>query len=219
MMHKLFTWILEHPKAVLLMLFVITAMAANQMRHVHIETDTDAMLPKDSEAYINKQVLDEKFGSSDLVIIGIINKQEGVYNKHTLGLVQELTDWLAEQPLLRTLSLNDLLSLATIKDIRGSASGLDVEPFMDGVPQTQEEIEHIRKRMHEFGIYEDVIVSKDEVGTVLAVRPQPHARETYAEIYDLVKNKVDELKARGGNEEFFISGRPVIEGVFGVYMP
>ena len=218
-MHKLFNWILEHPKTVLFLLFVLTAMAVNQMRSIHIETDTDAMLPKHSDAYINKQVLDEKFGSSDLVIIGLINKQDGVYNKHTLSLVQELTDWLGEQPLLRTLSLNDLLSLATIKDIRGSASGLDVEPFMDGVPETQEEIDFLKQRMREFGIYEDVIVSKDGVGTVLAVRPQPNARETYADIYDLVKNKVEELEARGGNEEFFISGRPVIEGVFGVYMP
>ncbi|MDQ6977747.1 MAG: MMPL family transporter, partial [Ghiorsea sp.] len=96
---------------------------------------------------------------------------------------------------------------------------LDVEPFMDGVPQSQEEIDYIKQRMHEFGIYEDVIVSKDGVGTVLAVRPQPNARETYADIYDLVKNKVEALEARGGSEEFFISGRPVIEGVFGVYMP
>jgi len=218
-MHKLFNWILEHPKTILFLLFVLTAMAVNQMRSIHIETDTDAMLPKHSAAYINKQVLDEKFGSSDLVIIGIINEKEGVYNKHTLSLVQELTDWLGEQPLLRTLALNDLLSLATIKDIRGSASGLDVEPFMDGVPETQEEIDFLKQRMREFGIYEDVIVSADGVGTVLAVRPQPNARETYAEIYDLVKNKVEELEARGGGEEFFISGRPVIEGVFGVYMP
>ncbi len=219
MMNKLFTWILEHPKSVLLVLALMTAVALNAMRSVHIETDTDAMLPKHSDAYVNKQVLDEKFGSSDLVIIGILNKEEGVYNQHTLALVKELTDWLGEQPLLRTLSLNDLLSLATIKDIRGSASGLDVEPFMEDVPETQEEIDHLKQRMHEFGIYEDVIVSADGVGTVLAVRPQPNARETYAEIYDLVKGKVDELKARGGHEEFFISGRPVIEGVFGVYMP
>jgi len=218
-MHKIFNWILDHPKTVLVMLFVFTALAMNAMRSIHIETDTDAMLPKHSDAYINKQVLDEKFGSSDLVIVGLINKKDGIYNQHTLSLVQELTDWMGEQPLLRTLSLNDLLSLSTIKDIRGSASGLDVEPFMDGVPETQEEIDYLKQRMHEFGIYENVIVSADGVGTVLAVRPQPNARETYAEIYDLVKNKVEELEARGGNEEFFISGRPVIEGVFGVYMP
>ena len=218
-MNKLFTWILEHPKSVLVMLFVLTAVSLNAMRSIHIETDVDAMLPKHSDAYINKQVLDNTFGSSDLVIVGILNKEKGIYNEHTLGLVQELTDWMSDQPLLRTLSLNDLLSLATIKDIQGSASGLDVEPFMDGVPKTKEEIEHLKQRMHAFGIYEDVIVSKDGVGTILAVRPQPNARETYAEIYDLVKNKVEALKARGGNEEFFISGRPVIEGVFGVYMP
>jgi predicted RND superfamily exporter protein len=219
-MKKIFNWVLTHPKSILLLLLVVTGMAANQMRHIYIETDLDAMLPKHSDAYINKQVLEERFGATDSVIIGIINdKKDGVYNLRTLALVQELTDWLGEQPLFRTLALNDLLSLATIKDIRGSESGLDVEKFMDGVPENQAQIDYLKKRMHEFGVYEDVIVSADGSGTIFAVRPMPDARHTYAEIYDLVKAKVEEMEARGGGERFFISGRPVIEGVFGVYMP
>ncbi len=219
-MKKIFNWVLTHPKSVLLMLVLTTVLAVSQMRHIHIETDMDAMLPKHSDAYINKQVLEERFGSVDMVIIGIINDaKDGVYNTKSLTLVQELTDWLAEQPQFRTLALNDLLSLATIKDIRGSDAGLDVEQFMDGVPESQNQIEHLKQRMHEFGLYEDVIVSADGSGTIFAVRPMPDSRHQYAEIYDLVKNKVAELEARGGSERFFISGRPVIEGVFGVYMP
>ena len=219
-MKQIFNWVLTHPKSVLLMLLLTTVLAVSQMRHIHIETDMDAMLPKHSDAYINKQVLEERFGSVDMVIIGIINDaKDGVYNTKSLTLVQELTDWLAEQPQFRTLALNDLLSLATIKDIRGSEAGLDVEPFMDGVPESQTQIDHLKQRMHEFGLYEDVIVSADGSGTIFAVRPMPDSRHQYAEIYDLVKNKVAELEARGGSERFFISGRPVIEGVFGVYMP
>jgi len=218
-MKNIFNWVLNHPKVVLALLLVITGLAVNQMRHIHIETDVDAMLPKHSDAYLNKQVLEERFGSSDMVIIGIINEKNGIYNKETLAMVQELTDWLREQPLFRTLALNDLLSLATIKDIQGSEYGMDVVPFMDGLLETQEEIDQLRQRMREFGIYEDVIVSKDGKGTIFAVRPLPDSRDKYADIYELVKTKVAELEARDANNAFFISGRPVIEGVFGMYMP
>lgn len=219
-MKRIFNWVLTHPKSVLLLLVLATLLAASQMRHIYIETDMDTMLPKHSDAYINKQVLKERFGTTDSVIIGIINdEKDGVYNIESLKLVQELTDWLEEQPYFRTLALNDLLSLATIKDIRGSDAGLDVEKFMDEVPETQAQIDYLKQRMHEFGVYEDVIVSADGSGTIFAVRPMPDSRHQYAEIYDLVKKKVAELEARGGPEKFFISGRPIIEGVFGAYMP
>ena len=54
---------------------------------------------------------------------------------------------------------------------------------------------------------------------VFAVRPLPDSRHQYAEVYETVKAKVAEIEARGGSERFFISGRPVVEGVFGAYMP
>lgn len=218
-MHRIFHWILRHPKIVLLLLLVTTAAAVSQMRHIHIETDVDAMLPKHSDAYINKKVLDERFGSSDVVIIGIINEKEGIYTPENLALVQELTDWLGEQDLFQTLSLNDLLSLSTIKDIRGTEDGLDVTPFMDGLPETIEEAKKIQTRMHAFGIYENVIASADGKGTIIAVRPMPDSRDQYAKIYDLLQSKVKELELSHSNDSFFISGRPIIEGVFGVYMP
>jgi len=219
MMHTLFNWVLNHPKSTLLFLLFMTGLAVGQMRHLHIETDVDAMLPKHSDAYLNKQILEDRFGSSDLVIIGIINEKDGIYTPENLALVQELTDWLGEQELFRTLSLNDLLSLATIKDIKGTEDGLDVELFMDGVPETQEGIHQLKQRMHDFAIYEDVIVSKDGTGTIFAVRPLPDSRDKYADIYELVQKKVTELEGRYHNNKFFVSGRPVIEGVFGMYMP
>ncbi|MCK5307358.1 MAG: hypothetical protein KAJ73_01985, partial [Zetaproteobacteria bacterium] len=75
-MKQIFNWVLTHPKSILLLLLVITGLALNQMRHIYIETDLDAMLPKHSDAYINKQVLEERFGATDSVIIGIINDEK-----------------------------------------------------------------------------------------------------------------------------------------------
>ena len=136
-MTRIFNWVLSHPKSVLLLLLLLTGMAVNQMRQIHIETDMEAMLPHDSDAFINKQLLEERFGATDMVIIGMINEgSEGIYNQHSLALVDELTNWLQEQPQFRTLALNDLLSLSTIKDIQGSEAGLDVAQFMPEVPRT-----------------------------------------------------------------------------------
>ena len=218
-MKTIFNGLLNHPKSVLILLLLMTALAISQLRHIHIETDVDAMLPKHSDAYINKQTLEERFGSTDMVIIGIINEHDGIYNPATLQLVQQLNDWLEQQPLFRTLALNDLLSLATIKDIQGSESGLDVQRFMEGMPKTDDDIARMRERMHTFGLYEGVIVSKDGQGTLFAVRPMPDSRDKYADIYHLIQEKVAALQVESPNSHFFISGRPVIEGVFGQYMP
>jgi len=201
------------------LLIAVTGLAVSQMRHLRLETDLEVMLPEDLDAYVNKYVLEDRFGARDMVVIGILNETpEGVYNPHTLALVDEVTDWLQTRSEFQTLAMNDLLSLSTIKDIRGTDEGLDVGRFMEDVPGDAEAIAHIQKRMHAFGIYEGAIVSADGKGTILAVKPADD-RSQYPKIYDLVKEKIAELKARGGSEQFFVSGRPIIEGVFGQYMP
>lgn len=218
-MKQLFDWVLRHPKSIIVLLIAVTGLAIGQMRNLQLETDLEAMLPKDLDAYINKHVLEERFGAEDMVVIGILNETpEGVYNPHTLKLVAELTDWLQTRSEFQTLALNDLLSLSTIKDIRGTDEGLDVGRFMEDVPSDSDAIKHIQQRMHAFGVYEGAIVSADGKGTILAVKPVDDPYQ-YPKIYDLVKEKIAELEARGGSEQFFVSGRPIIEGVFGQYMP
>ena len=120
-MKTIFDWVLRHPKWIIVLLVAVTGLAMSQMRNLQLETDLEAMLPKDLDAYINKNVLEERFGAEDMVVIGILNETpEGVYNPHTLALVDELTDWLQTRSEFQTLALNDLLSLSTIKDIRGT---------------------------------------------------------------------------------------------------
>ncbi len=218
-MHTLFEWVLKHPKSVLLFLLLLTGLAGSQMRHLKMETDLEQMLPKTLDAYVNKQVLEERFGATDMVVFGIFNDaEEGIYNPHSLALVAELTDWLQSRKEFRTLAMNDLLSLSTVKDIRGTADGLDVQQFMEEPAGDAEAIAHLKERMDAFAIYIGAIVSEDGKATLMAVKPVDE-RHLYPQIYDLVQAKIRELEARGGPEQFFVSGRPIIEGLFGIYMP
>jgi len=220
-LHAFFSAIVRRAWLVLALLAVLTAGFVSQLPQLRMETNIEDMLPKSMDAYINKKKLEKLFSSADMVVIGILNERNphGIFNPHTLALVDELTGWLRTRKEFRTLALADLMSLSTIKDIRGTPDGMEVERFMPQPPQREADIAHLRQRLEDNGIYMGSIVSEDGKGTLIVVRPDPSYVGHYHEIYHLLKDKVAEIEARGGEETILIAGRPIIEGVFGVYMP
>jgi len=219
-MQSIFSFIVRRAWLVLLLLAIATAGFVSQLPNLKMETNIEEMLPKSMDAYINKKVLEKMFSSADMVVIGIENGDpDGIYNPHTLALVDELTQWLKTRKEFRTLALSDLMSLSTIKDIRGTADGMEVERFMERPATTPEAIASLKQRLVDNGIYMGSIVGNDGKGTLMVVRPAPEYVGHYHEIYQLIQEKVAEVKARGGPETILVTGRPIIEGVFGMYMP
>jgi len=220
-MQNVFSFIVHRAWLVLLLLAIATAGFVSQLPKIKMETNIENMLPHSMDAYANKKKLEKLFSSADMVVIGITNEQstDGIYNPHTLKLVDELTGWLQMHKEFRTLALSDLMSLSTIKDIRGTLDGMQVEHFMREPLTTPASITHLRQRLTDNGIYMGSIVSEDGKGTLIVVRPDSSYIGHYHEIYQLIKDKVSEIDARGGPEKILITGRPIIEGVFGAYMP
>ena len=219
-MQPLFSLIVRRAWLVLLLLMVVTAGFVSQLPKLTMETNIEEMLPKSMEAYVNKKVLEKRFASADMVVIGIENRgPEGIYNPHTLKLVDELTQWLKTRKEFRTLALSDLMSLSTIKDIRGTADGMEVKRFMRHPATTPQAIAALKQRLVDNGIYMGSIVGNDGKGTLIVVRPAPEYVGHYHEIYALIQQKIAEIQARGGPEILLMTGRPIIEGVFGIYMP
>jgi len=220
-MQALFSMIVHRAWLVLMVLAVVTAGFVSQLPKIKMETNIENMLPHSMDAYVNKKKLEKIFSSADMVVIGITNDKnpDGIYNPHTLHLVGEITGWLQMRKEFRTLALSDLMSLSTIKDIRGTSDGMEIEYFMEQPLSTPESIVHLRQRLTDNGIYMGSIVSEDGKGTLIVVRPDPSYVGRYHELYQLIKDKVAEIDARGGPEQILITGRPIIEGVFGAYMP
>ncbi|RMF11616.1 MAG: RND family transporter [Candidatus Dadabacteria bacterium] len=220
-MERLFRQVVHHPWVILLLLVLMTVGLGSQLPKTTMETNIEEMLPKALDAYINKKRLEEDFNAADMVVIGILNETDphGIYNPHTLKLVDELTNWLRTRKEFRTIGLSDLLSLSTIKDIRGTADGMEVELFMPSPPKDRTAIERLRQRLEDNGIYMGSIVSRDGKGTLIVVRPDPSYLGRYHEIHALLTKKLAEIEKRGGPEKLLVTGRPIIEGVFGIYMP
>ncbi|MBV1892267.1 MAG: hypothetical protein KUG60_03035, partial [Gammaproteobacteria bacterium] len=98
------------------------------------DTRSDAFMPADHPALLLSEKARETFGLGDPMIIAIINKSpEGVFNPHTLQLV----DWLTSQlESIDNLDPEEITSLATENNIIGTAEGMEVEPFFETLPTT-----------------------------------------------------------------------------------
>jgi len=220
-MSSIFSFIVHRAWWILILIALITAAFVSQLSHLKMETDISEMLPHSLDAYANKKKLEKIFSSADMVVIGITNPDNpnGIYNAHTLKLVDELTQWLTMRKEFRTLALADLMSLSTLKDMRGTTDGMEVEQFMKHPISDPKAIAQLKQRLIDNGIYMGSIVSYDGKGTLIVVRPSPKYIGHYNEIYELIKAKVADINARGGPEKILFTGRPIIDGVFGVYMP
>lgn len=218
-MKKFITWVVEWPKLTITLVMLLTMFLASQMQYMKIDTDTEAFIPKGHEATLNNDRMKEIFGTSDLLWIGVIRDQGGVYQTDTLKLIESLTE---QVRLVPGIVDQDVVSLATEDNIYGTADGMEVEPFMEVVPTDKAALQHLRSSLKAFDIYDGFIAAKD--GSAAAILAELEPQELLFErgldkfaVYESVQTLVDKAAATGG-EVFYVAGLPVAEATLGLYI-
>ncbi|HJP19087.1 MAG: hypothetical protein CMD96_03530 [Gammaproteobacteria bacterium] len=217
--NKITKKVVQFPKTTLLLTIIITVFFFSRLSDLKMETNIESMLPKEMDAYINKNKLEEIFGVKDMIVIGIVNEgPDGIFNLKSLSLVKEITDRLKLIEGINSRTKDDLVSLSTLDNILGTEEGMDVSPFMEEFLKTNEEVRKLKKSIYGNDMFVGSIVSKDGTATIILAEAEDGT--PLGELYFKVKGAIDEiLKARKTNDKVYIAGRPVIEGVFGLYMP
>ncbi len=192
-------YVLDYPKTTIIISFLITFLLASGIPNVSIEEDLKEMLPHDlpSRQALNK--IDDIFGGSDVMLITLANEQETIFNKGTLTKIISLTDSMDVIP-----GVTRVTSLATAKHIKGEEWGLEVTPFLEEVPETEKEIENLKKIFFEDSLYINTLVSENgKYASIIAVL-NDDAEDTEINI------KANKLKAKfEGPEKIYLSGMPV----------
>lgn len=217
--NKITEKVVNFPKTTLLLTIIITIFFFSKVSDLKMETNIESMLPKKMDAYINKNKLEDIFGVKDMIVIGIVNEgPDGIFNLKSLSLVKEITDRLKLMEGINSRTNDDLVSLSTLDNILGTEEGMEVTPFMEEFLQTMEEVRKLKKSIYDNDMFVGSIVSKDGTATIILAEAEDGT--PLGELYFKVKGAIDEiLKARKTNDKVYIAGRPVIEGVFGLYMP
>jgi len=217
---RLTSLIIRHPWVSIVLVLAATAGFAVYLPRLHVSSDLMDFIPTYDDARVNLDLLEETFGTSNLtrIIVAREDHPDGIYNPGTLQVIAEITDWLRTRPEFETGRSSDLRAVGTVKNILASEDGMLVEPFMEQVPASREEALALREALEKNGTYVGVLVSADAKAAAIMVRQSAAGTHDRRRAYRLIRDHLDGLTAAGHPEQFYISGRPVVEGLFDYYI-
>ena len=220
MRERLIAFVTGRPRTTLALIAAVTCLLAWQLPKIYSETDVKAFLPQGDQSLINLDLLEEIFGRPYLTQILVMREDDprGIYNPESLSLISRICDWLQTRKEFETSRNSDLRSLATVNNITGDESGMVVEPFMEVPPAGDEEASAIRHAVEDNEVYVGMLVAADGKGASIIVRESEYGMQHRAETYYALRDYLASLSAEGHPERFFITGRPVIQGLFGIYI-
>ena len=221
-MESFFRWVLRFRWLVIGLVLGCTVVAWLQLQQLRFEGDADAMIPPDDPIQAYHEVVEDRFGIRDLIVVGILNDnpaENGVFNPRTLGIVKEFSEKIALLPGIKAVRNEDVASLATMDNITGTADGMAVEPFMEQVPGHQAELAALKRALFDNTMFVNWIVSQDGTGLLIVAKMEPSegTLEGVAKrstIYRTLREMVQAKHDAGAPEEFHIAGRGAMEVTF-----
>ena len=143
-MEAFFRSIIRFRYLVIVLILACTGLAWIQLQSLRFEGDADAFIPQNDPVMSYNDLVEERFGIRDLIVIGVLNKnpdENGVFNPRTLATIKEFSEKVALLPGIKAVRDEDVASVATLDNITGTADGMAVDPFMETVPHSPESLE------------------------------------------------------------------------------
>jgi predicted RND superfamily exporter protein len=185
----------------------------SQLPKLQIDPRAESFLPKDSPALLYRDKVEDTFGLTDPMVIAVINESAtGVFNPHTLQLVQTLTDAVSD---VEGVDADRVVSLATEDNIRGDEYGMLVEPFFEEFPETQATADQIRANVMDFPLYMGSLVARDGSATLI-VTEIPDESQAPA-VYEALMNIADTAELNA-DESIHVAGDGAVSGYLVTYI-
>ncbi len=206
MKRKIFNFSVEHPKAVMTLVGIITVLFLIQFPKINIDTDPENMLSHEEHVRLVHDDLKETFELHDMLVVGIF-KESGVFNKETIGRVIELTEEVKE---IEGVIEDDIMSISEIDDIKNEGSTIRVSRLAEYEPDTDEEAAEIRERIELNPILKNKLASDDGqlIGIYIPIEEKKFSYRISQEI-DAMAGEIFE------DEQYYIAGLPMAEDTFG----
>lgn len=201
-MQFLFRKVAKYPKAVVVMVVLLTVFFGFYARQVGLTTDIKSFFPEDHPQVISYDEIGEKFGGADRVMVALTTSD--VFSLTSLRTIEQLTHELEKIP-----GVTNVRSLTTIEEIAGSDWGVEVIPLVGEIPTARQELNALRERVLNDDMYVGTIVSSDATGAlhVAEVDPDTNAVEVALAIQELLNS------TNVAEGQLYLTGTPVLNAV------
>jgi hypothetical protein len=160
MIKKYVNWLVDHPVRVIVILSIVTLFFAFQLHNLFMILDPKRILPQDHPFVQLNNKIEQTFGGSRVVVIGVVAKKGDIFNPATLAKIKRITEEVKSVPGILE---ENVVSIADrkIKYINASANGMDIRPMMSEVPTTKEGLDQLKKDLFSNDLYVKSLVSED----------------------------------------------------------
>lgn len=208
----LYRYSIRHPIPVMIIAGLVTLGVAPGMLRLKLRTDGHALVPTDAPEIQVDRAIRSDFNTEDPIVVLIrTDDHNGIFNTHTLSLVQELTS--AFQA-LDDVRAADVFSLATEHNDRVKPGTLIFRRFLDPLPETDTELKRLRNDLKAIRLYNGTLVSYDEKATSIMVGVPSRVGRTrmYGRINDII------AAVGPVPEQIHVIGAPVAEALLGTHI-
>lgn len=186
---------LKRPWFIIIISIVFIFAIASQLGKMKIDTTIESFIPQDHHSILNRQLVRKTFNISDPIVVAVSNEgRNGAFTPEVLNLVSELSQ---EFKLIEGVDPEQITSLATENNIYGTATGIVVDPFIEGSIQSQEQATAIKKAALGFPLYKGNLVSADATTTLIIIElldKDKYGSQAYFQIKELTEKKLASKK-------------------------
>ncbi|MBN2298032.1 MAG: RND family transporter [Deltaproteobacteria bacterium] len=210
-MKRLIRFCVQYPYLIIAVVVCTTLFFLAQIPDIKIDPRVEVVLKENNPVEEVWNENKQEFESYADIIIGMLH--DDIYQSDSLRKIQEISSEIE-----KIQGVKKVTSILNVKNIEGSASGLDVSPMItDGeIPRGDAWLEELREKTNAWEVYEGIYVTKDGKGTAISVVLNSDVETD--DIVPIYYNLRDIMERYEGPEQFFISGPTIVEALQGHYM-
>jgi predicted RND superfamily exporter protein len=200
--------IYNHPWCIIAVIGAVTVFFCLQLPRVELDNNNIRFVPASDPSRITSSYIDETFGSSIFILVGLERKYGTVFDGPFLNRIR---DYVARIEQIGV--VGKVYSIVNADYISGEDGAVLVSPL---VPRefsgTPEEIAELRRRLLSWDLYDDTLISDDFTATQILV-PLNLSEENYGSsdvvreylrVRDIAKSSFD------GVADVYVTGIPII---------
>jgi len=198
----------KRPWLIVAVITIVTLFFAAFLPKVELDNNNLRFVPEDDPELSKSRWIDESFGSSLFILVGLQRENETVFERAFLNRIRDYVEDVKNSSIVK-----EVVSLVSADYITSIEGAITVEPLVSGdFSGTQQEIAELKRRLLSWDLYERAMVSDDFTATQILIpltisqeeAGLPEISEKFLAIRDLAHEMFD------GVCSVYVTGMPVI---------
>jgi predicted RND superfamily exporter protein len=198
----------RHPWIVAAVIGIITLFFVLQLPRAELDNNNFRFVPEEDEARRVSAYIDDTFGSSFFVLVGLERTQGTVFDPAFLNLLRDYVDRMKEIEIAGAVN-----SIVSSDYISGAGDSIVVEKLVkEDFSGTPAEIGELKRRLLSWNLYRRALISDDYTATQVLVpleideedAGKPEVIDSFIRIRDIAREMF------AGNARVYVTGLPVI---------